>query len=114
MLKDDWAYVGHMLDMSQKALDFVSGLNRTDYDQDEPLRLALTHIIQILGEAARQVSSEFRERHPQIPWHEIIGMRHRIVHDYLNADEDIVWEVVRQDLPALVESLRKIVPPEEM
>jgi uncharacterized protein with HEPN domain len=114
MLKDDWVYIDHMLDMGQKALDFISGMDKADYDQDETLRLALTHIIQIPGEAARQVSIEFREMHPEIPWHEIIGMRHRIVHDYLNVDEDVVWEVVRQDLPPLVATLRKIAPPEEM
>jgi uncharacterized protein with HEPN domain len=77
MLRDEWVYVGHMLDMSQKALDFVSGLDKADYDQDEPLRLALTPIVQVLGEAANQVSPSFREQHPEIPWHEIIGMRHR-------------------------------------
>jgi uncharacterized protein with HEPN domain len=71
MLKDDWVYVGHMLDTSQKALDFTSGLEKSDYDQDEPLRLALTHLVQMLGEAARQVSPAFQEINPEIPWHEI-------------------------------------------
>ena len=113
MSKDDWVYIGHMLDMSQKALDFVTGLDKADYDQDEPLRLALAHIIQVLGEAARQVSPAFRDAHPRIPWREIVGMRHRIVHDYMNVDEDVVWEVIRQDLPPLVAVLKKIIPPDE-
>jgi uncharacterized protein with HEPN domain len=99
--------------MSQKALDFTAGLDKSNYDQDEPLRLALTHIVQILGEAARHVSAEFQLAHPEIPWHEIIGMRNRIVHDYLNVDEDVVWEVVRQDIPGLVAALTKIYPAEE-
>lgn len=114
MPKDDWVYLGHMLDITQKALDFTSGLEKEDYISDEPLRLALTHLIQMLGEAARQVSQASRERYPEIPWHEIVGMRHRIVHDYLNVDEDVVWEVVRQDLPSLAVALRNIVPPGEM
>lgn len=112
MFKDDWIYVGHMLDLSQKALDFVSGINKADYDQDEQLRLSLTYIIQIIGEAAQHVSSTFKEAHSEIPWHEIIGMRHHIVHDYMNVDEDIVWEVVQQDLPSLVAGLKKIIPKE--
>jgi len=113
MHKDDWVYVGHMLDMGQKALDFTEGLNKVDYDNDEALRLALTHLVQTIGEAAQHVSPSFRETHPEISWYEIIGMRHRIVHDYLNVDEDIIWEVVRQDLPALVATLGKLVPPDE-
>lgn len=88
-------------------------LNKVDYVRDEHLRLALTNLIQMLGEAARQVSLLFREAHPEIPWHAIIGMRHRIIHDYLSIDEDVVWELVRQDLPSLILILEKIVPPKE-
>ncbi len=114
MSKDDWVYAGHILEMGQKALNFTSGITKAEYDQNEPLRLALTHIIQVLGEAARHISPEFRESHPEIPWHEIMGMRHRIVHDYMSVDEDVVWEVVKQDLPSLIETIRKIIPPEQI
>ena len=48
--------------------------------------------------------------HPEIPWTEIIGMRHKVVHDYLGVDEDIVWQVVTDDLPSLVEMLEPLVP----
>ncbi len=66
----------------------------------------------MLGEAARGVSDEFRSSHPAIPWEDIIGMRHKIVHDYLAVDEDIVWEVVTTDLPSLIPSLERIIPSE--
>jgi len=66
----------------------------------------------VIGEAARRVSSQFRERHPQIPWDAIAGMRSKIVHDYMNVDEDIVWDSVTQELQPLIEDLKKIVPPE--
>ena len=89
MPKDDSLYVGHMLDMAQKALSLIEGKDRTTYDQDEVLRLALAHLIQVIGEAARHISQDLRDVHPQIPWKAIIGMRHRIVHDYLDVDEDI-------------------------
>ena len=77
----------------------------TPYDADENLRLALTHLIQIIGEAGRQVSREFSDRHPEIPWADIVGMRHKVVHDYLGVDEDIVRQVVTEDLPTLVRAL---------
>ncbi len=110
MPKDDWVYVGHMLDMSLQARDILSGKDRSDYDQEVVLRLALTHLVQVIGEAAQQVSKEFQAAHSQVPWREIIGMRHRIVHDYLNVDEDVVWEVVKDDLPRLASIITNILP----
>ncbi|NLG97507.1 MAG: DUF86 domain-containing protein [Chloroflexi bacterium] len=112
MPKDNWIYVGHMLDMSLQAKEILSGKDRVNYDQDVVLRLALTHLVQVIGEAAQHVSKEFQDLYPQVPWREIIGMRHRIVHDYLNVDEDVVWEVVQNDLPRLVTILESIIPPE--
>ena len=108
MLPRDLVYVGHMLDMAKKAISKTQ--SRSAYDADENLRLALTHLIQI-GEAGRQVSRGFSDRHPEIPWADIVGMRHKVVHDYLGVDEDIVWQVVTEDLPTLVRALEPIVPP---
>lgn len=112
MPKDELVYVGHMLDKAYEALSLVRGKTRQDYDRDSALRLALTHLIQVIGEAARRVSPQFRDRHPQIPWEAIAGMRRKIVHDYMNVDEDIVWDSVTQEPHPLIEELRKIVPPE--
>ena len=84
MPKDDTVYLGHMLDMARKAVSLVRGKDREDYDDDETLRLALTYLIQVIGEAARHVSKEFTDGHPQIPWKAILGMRHKVVHDYMN------------------------------
>jgi len=91
----------------------TQGLSRHAYDADENLRLALAHLVQIVGEAAVRVSSQICIAHPEIPWREIIGMRHRTVHDYMRVDEDILWVVVTEDLPPLIEALRKIVPDAE-
>jgi len=110
MQRDDSVYVGHMLDMSRKATEKVDGLRRLDYEKDENLRLALAHLVQMIGEAARRVSTGVREAHPEIPWADIVGMRSKIVHDYMNVDEDIVWEVVTGDLPALVSALENLAP----
>src|SRR5512141_3511979 len=107
----DLVYVGHMLDMTQKAIDKTARLWREDFDRDENLRLALTHLVQVIGEAARHVSREFCEAHPEIPWTEIVGMRHKVVHDYLGVDEDIVWQVVTDDLPKLMPALRRLATP---
>jgi len=112
MPKDDLLYLGHMLDVTEKILDKVKGLSRDRYDADENLRLALAHLVQTLGESARRVSLAFQKLHPEIPWSAIIGMRHKVVHDYLHVDFDIVWGVATQDLPSLINDLRKLAPPE--
>ena len=111
MPKDDLVYLGHMLDTARKAIAKTHGIQRADFDRDENLRLALAHLIQIIGEAARHVSDEARRKHPEIPWTAIIGMRHKVVHDYLEVDEDIVWDVVTADLPPIVTVLERIVSP---
>jgi len=112
MPKDDLVYVGHMLDKVREALALAKGKNRDDYDRDNSLRLALTYLIQVIGEAARHVSQEFCDRHPQIPWEAIVGMRHKIVHDYLDVDEDVVWDSVTEELQPLMIELERLVPPE--
>jgi uncharacterized protein with HEPN domain len=73
-------------------------------------RLALTHLVQIIGEAARRVSPDFQDANPKIPWDDIIGMRHKVVHDYMGTDYDIVWQVARMDLPSLILELERVLP----
>jgi uncharacterized protein with HEPN domain len=107
----DLVYAGHMLDTAKKAVGKTQDLSREAYDADENLRLALTHLVQIIGEAGRKVSPEFCSGHPEIPWADIVGMRHKVVHDYLGIDEDIVWRVVTEDLPQLVAALDPLIPP---
>ncbi|MBW4691845.1 MAG: DUF86 domain-containing protein [Lyngbya sp. HA4199-MV5] len=105
--RDDRVYVGHMIDTANKAINFVTGLNREDFNHNEQLRLALTHLLQVIGEAARRVSPDFRDAYPEIPWKAIVGMRSKVVHDYLDVDEDVVWDTVKNDLAPLVIELEK-------
>jgi uncharacterized protein with HEPN domain len=107
----DLVYVGHMREMARKALDKVQGVSRETFDADENLRLALIHLVQVIGEAASRVSREYCTNHPDVRWADIVGMRHKVVHDYLGVDEDIVWQVVTRDLPPLIAALDELVPP---
>ncbi len=110
MPRDDFVYIGHMLDTTRKILAKVQGKTREDFDKDEDLRLAIAHLIQIIGEAANRVSPQMRKDHPEIPWKQIVGMRHKIVHDYMEMDEDVVWEVATEDLGLLLNKLVCIMP----
>ena len=114
MEKDDLVYLRHILDISEQILSKVTDFSREQFDADDNLRLALVHLIQTVGEAAGRISDEFQSRHANIPWHLIIGMRHRIVHDYLHVDYDIVWEVATMHIRPLRDQLMGILPAEEI
>jgi uncharacterized protein with HEPN domain len=105
MQHDDRVYLGHMLDSARKARSLMRGKTHVDFQADEVLRLAVMHLLQIIGEAAGQISGEGRSARPGIPWPEIVGMRHRVVHDYLGVDEEIVYRTVVEDLPGLISIL---------
>src|SRR3989338_7348733 len=108
MQKDDLVYAGHMLDKACEAVDLVKGKDRADYNSEAAIRYALAHLLQVIGEAARRISQDFCKSHPEIPWKAIVGMRHKVVHDYMSVDEDVVWDTVQQELPPLIEKLTKI------
>ena len=105
-------YLGHILDMARRAINKAKGKKRRDFNRDEDLQIILVHLIQIIGEAARQVSDTTQKAYPAIPWEEIIGMRNRIVHNYINIKYEVVWKVVTNDLPPLVSVLERIIPPD--
>ncbi len=113
MQRDDTVYLGHMLDMARKVSVRVAKKTKADYDADEDLRFVIAHLVQTIGEAAARVSTPARGAHPEIPWKQITGIRHRIVHDYMGVDYDILWEVATRHIPPLITALETIVPPEE-
>lgn len=101
-----------MLDAARKALQFASSKTRASLDVEDMFAFALVRAIEIVGEAASRVTPETRGSFPQIRWVEIIGMRNKIVHDYLSVDNNIVWDVTANDLPVLIKQLEAILPPE--
>lgn len=107
--RDDALRLRHMLDAARKAVELTRGRARADLDQDEVLALALVRLLEVIGEAARQVSRELRTACPDIPWKEIVGTRDRLIHGYFDVDMDIVWAIVSQDLPPLVATLEELV-----
>lgn len=102
---DDRIRCQHMLEAARQARSFVTGCSRADLNTDAMRSRALVHAIQEIGEAASKVSESGRHRVPELPWTKIVGMRHRLVHDYWQIDLDAVWTVVDRDLAPLIATL---------
>ncbi len=87
-------YLLHMREYAMKAVAFAEGRTRADLDDDEQFAFALRYAVGTVGEAASNVPRAVQRDHPEIPWPAIIGMRHRLVHDYERVDYDVVWDAV--------------------
>ncbi|HEX6370945.1 MAG TPA: HepT-like ribonuclease domain-containing protein [Longimicrobium sp.] len=106
----DRARVLHMRDATRQALEFAVDRSRADLDTDAMLMLALTRLLEIIGEAAKNVSAPTRALAPGIPWREIAGTRDRIAHGYFDINLDTVWHILTLDLPKLERELDHLIP----
>jgi uncharacterized protein with HEPN domain len=102
---DDDLRMVHMLEHAKEAISMVQGRTRQDLDADRQLNLALVRLLEIVGEAAARVTSATRKAHPQIPWQQIAGLRNRLIHGYDEVDFDVLWAILIDDLPQLVDEL---------
>lgn len=108
MKREDQVRIAHMLDAAQKALSFADGHKREDLESDEMLLFALVHSLEIVGEAANQVSEIGQKENANIPWADVIAIRNRLIHGYIDIDPDIVWQTVTENLPPLVRQLKPL------
>ena len=98
----------HMLDHAMEAMSIVQGKKRSDLNSDRMMELSLVRLVEIIGEAAAQVGTESREKYPSIPWLQMVGMRNRLIHGYDAVDLDVLWDTIIDDLPPLIDELKKI------
>ncbi len=115
----DPAYLWDMLEAARAAVDYTGNLALDKFlatgREAAIIRLAVERQLEILGEAARRVSSHFREAHPELPWREIVGLRNIISHEYDKVNYDLIYRMVRGNIPVLIAMLEPLVPqpPEE-
>ncbi|GBE05483.1 hypothetical protein BMS3Abin10_01115 [bacterium BMS3Abin10] len=110
MPKHDLVRIRHILDAVREALSFTSGKTRLDLNTNRMMVLSLVKEIEIIGEAAGQVTEETKNTYKTIPWLDMIDMRNHLIHVYFEVDLDILWDTVVSDLPPLIEALDEIVP----
>jgi len=108
MVKDDLAYIEHILDCIRKIKEFTSGLSLKDFSVNELVQDAVIRNIEIIGEASKKISSDTKQIRYEIPWKEITGMRDKLIHDYLGVDVEVVWRTITEDIPALEKQIKGI------
>ena len=107
--RDDAVFLVDMLNHAREAVELLGNASANDLKSDRVTELALRKLVEVVGEAANRVSPTTRQRHPEIAWPQIIGVRNRLVHGYDIVDLSILGDVVRNDLPSLVKQLSSIV-----
>jgi uncharacterized protein with HEPN domain len=103
--------VKRLLDIAEaiERINKYADRGREAFENDELIQNWILHHLQVLGEAAAKISSEFQEANQIIPWSKIIGMRNILVHDYFGIDTEIVWTVVEKELPDLKASVKTLI-----
>ncbi len=105
----DLVRMRHMLDAAREAVALSRGKGPRTLAKDRVRSLALVRLLEVLGEAAGRVSEACREEHPEVPWSQIVGLRNRLIHGYDSVDLEVLWRILRDDLPPLIEALEDAV-----
>ena len=110
--ENDRTRLRHMLEWARATERISANESRRSLDDDQMLQLALTRTLQIIGEAANHVTASSRRGFGTIPWADIIGMRHRLVHVYYAVDMDVIWKTVSEYIPPLIADLESVLKEE--
>lgn len=106
--QSDLKYIWDMFDAADTVIELTSNRTLIDYESTKWLRLAVERSMEIVGEAARHVSDEFKTAHPHILWRAIIATRHVFAHEYGDLKHDKVWRIATTHIPTLANQLRPI------
>ena len=106
--KDDSIFIMHILESITAIEDFSKNLTREKLGSDRLRQSAIVREIEIIGEASKNISADFKNKHNEIPWKGIIGTRDKVIHHYFGINLDVIWEIIKENLPDLKNKLSKI------
>ncbi len=113
MLPRDLSSVADILLAAKLVQMFIEGSDRNTFETDLMRQSAVVRQLEIIGEATKRLSEEFRANYPEIPWRQMVGMRDILIHNYDDVDLNEVWYVAKISIPTLIKQIEPLVPPEE-
>ncbi len=108
MKKDDTVYLRHIIDSCERIEHYMEGIPKDKFFETELLQDAVIRQLEIIGEAACNLSDDLRLSNPQVPWRQMVGLRNRVIHAYFEVNPQIIWEITKGDLPALKQEIKQI------
>lgn len=108
-MKNYHEYLKHIRDECEYLKVNVEGLTRENFLCDETLRRAFVRSLEIIGEAVKKIPDDFKQKYPDVNWKDIAGMRDVLIHGYFGINYNIVWDVVINHIPTLLDKIRKII-----
>jgi uncharacterized protein with HEPN domain len=101
-------YVEDIVDAMDKAEILLRGVTYDQFESDFRINFAVVRALEIVGEATKRLPMTLRDQYPNIPWKQMAGMRDRIIHGYDTVDLEIVWDVVKQDIPEIKPQIQQV------
>lgn len=101
MKQNDQVFLAHILDAIIQIKDYTAGLSYDQFSQTRLVQDGVLRQLEIIGEASRNLSEEFRAQSPELPWSQIISLRNRLIHAYFEVNLGIIWDIVQNDLRLL-------------
>ncbi|MCF7974654.1 MAG: DUF86 domain-containing protein [Phycisphaerae bacterium] len=108
-MRNDRTYVQHMLEAIQTIESYIAGCTFDAFVGNKMMVDAVVRELEILGEAANQVSEDMKDKHPKIPWFKMRGLRNFVIHEYFAVNEKIVWDTCKENLPGLKVQLEQLI-----
>jgi uncharacterized protein with HEPN domain len=108
MKRNNLIYIKDIMENMENVEKFSENINYEEFIKDKKINYAVVRCIEIIGEAAKQVSEEIRSKYPHVPWKEMAGMRDKVIHFYFGVNLEKVWLVVTRDIPKLKPEIQKI------